>query len=318
MTRSASAPRIARAYFALQAAAGALWWLGVFTLPPVRRATLGALDPVTVALADIPLFVLASALAAVLPESGRRWAMRIAVPWTLLVTAALAVYATATGLAGWGAVIMAAASCGGVAAWSLVELGRIPAERLLLGPLSFGVAPAAPPRRQLGSTLLQMLVFWALFLAVLPAGLRLLETRWGLHVAFAAPLPALGGALLLGASALGLWSALAMSLRGEGTPLPSASARRLVITGPYRWVRNPMAVAGIAQAVGVGLLASSWFVTAYAFCGAVYWHTLVRPFEEADLEARFGEEFAAYRRRVRCWVPRLRPALEQTRALRRS
>lgn len=305
MTRSLAAPRIARAYFALQALAGVLWWAAVFTLPAVRRATLGGLDPVAVAVADIPLFVLASALAALLPERARRWAMRIVVPWTLLVTAALAAYATATGRAGWGAVIMAAASCGGVAAWSLAEFGRIPAERLLRGPLSFGVASDASPRRQLETTLLQMIGFWALFLVVLPAGLLALETRWRLHAEFAALLPTLGGALLLCASGLGLWSAVAMSLRGEGTPLPSASARRLVVSGPYRWVRNPMALAGIAQALGVGLLASSWFVIVYALCGAVSWHALVRPLEEADLAARFGDEFADYRRRVRCWVPRI-------------
>lgn len=76
--------------------------------------------------------------------------------------------------------------------------------------------------------------------------------------------------------------------------------------GPYRFVRNPMAVAGIVQAIGVGLLASSWLTLLYAVCGIAYWHALVRPFEEADLEARFGERFRAYRNRVGTWVPRPR------------
>ncbi|WP_017885182.1 methyltransferase family protein [Leucobacter sp. UCD-THU] len=299
VTRSAAAPRIARAYFAAQAIAGALWWVGVFTLPWLRRATLGELDPVAVALWDVPLFVIASGIAA----AGRRWAVRIAVPWTLLVTAGLAGYATATGLAGWGALLMAAASCGSLVAWSLAVFGRIPAETVLRGPLASRTARVGSRARQLATTLLQMLGFWVLFLGVLPLGIRLLEVRCGLHVGFPAWLQGLGWVVLLLASALGVTAAAAMSLHGDGTPLPSATAVRLVIAGPYRWVRNPMALSGIAQAAGVGLLSSSWLVLGYAVCGGVYWNEPVRPSEEAELEQRFGEEFTAYRDRVRCWAP---------------
>ncbi|MDI2023423.1 hypothetical protein PJL18_03971 [Paenarthrobacter nicotinovorans] len=79
---------------------------------------------------------------------------------------------------------------------------------------------------------------------------------------------------------------------------------RLVIAGPYRWVRNPMAVAGIAQGVGVGLLLGSWLVVAYAMIGSLVWNYVVRPLEEADLENRFGAEFRRYRSSVSCWLPR--------------
>lgn len=80
----------------------------------------------------------------------------------------------------------------------------------------------------------------------------------------------------------------------------------LIAAGPYRLVRNPMAVAGIAQAVAVGLLVGSWLVVAYGLVGSLMWNFLVRPHEEADLAARFGEEFEEYRRTVGIWVPRLR------------
>jgi hypothetical protein len=72
-----------RLYFALQAAAGGAWWVAVFTTSVVREATLGGLDPVLVAAFDLPLFVGASALAAV----GVRFAVWIAAPWTALVAA---------------------------------------------------------------------------------------------------------------------------------------------------------------------------------------------------------------------------------------
>ena len=80
-------------------------------------------------------------------------------------------------------------------------------------------------------------------------------------------------------------------------------AHRLVIAGPYRRVRNPMAVAGVAQGVAVGLLGTSWLVIVYALAGGVLWHLLVRPLEEQDLASRFGADYQRYRSTVRCWVP---------------
>ena len=70
------------------------------------------------------------------------------------------------------------------------------------------------------------------------------------------------------ASALGLASAAAIATQGDGTPLPIDAPRRLVVSGPYAWVRNPMAVAGIAQGFGVALWHGSWVVAFYVIAGA--------------------------------------------------
>lgn len=77
-----------------------------------------------------------------------------------------------------------------------------------------------------------------------------------------------------------------------------------MITGPYRFVRNPMAIGGIAQGVAIGLMVGSWLVIVYALSGSLVWNALVRPLEETDLEERFGSAFRAYRDRVSCWIPR--------------
>jgi protein-S-isoprenylcysteine O-methyltransferase Ste14 len=151
----------------------------------------------------------------------------------------------------------------------------------------------------------QLLIFWGLFLVVFPVIIAALEGRWGLHVATPAFVSAVGIILLVPASALGLWSAFAMSTHGDGTPLPSAATTRLVTSGPYRLVRNPMAVAGIMQGAAVGLILQSWLVVAYAIAGSVVWNWFVRPVEEADLVAKFGDEYVLYQSRVRCWIPRL-------------
>ena len=293
-----------RAYFAIQAIAGAAWWTAVFVFPPVRVATLGNLDPAVIAILDIPLFVVGSALAA----SGLKAAAVATTAWTLIVTVALGVYATMTGEAGWGVLLMSVSAGGSLLALSLTLIGRVPTEWIIAGP--FGFRPAdmrARPAVHLMLTALEIVIFWGLFLGVIPFVLSGLELRWGLGIPFPAATRPVGVVVLVFASALGLWSAAVMSRIGGGTPLPAAMPNRLVIAGPYRVVRNPMALASIAQGVAVGMLLSSWLVVLYAISGALLWNYAVRPHEERDLEARFGDEFRRYRAAVRCWWPRLRP-----------
>ena len=290
--------RWGRAYFAVQAVAGAAWWVCVFLVPPIRVATLGALDPVAVAVVDVPLFVVASALAAL----GIRASAWVATGWTGAVALALAVYATATGGAGAGVVIMAVAAGASVLALSLVVLGRVPTEWLLVGP--FAARPARAGARHGLMTVAQIVILWGASLVVVPLVIAGLERRWGLNLPSAPAAAVLGVVVLVLATALGISSAVAMTRRGLGTPLPAATATRLVVSGPYRLVRNPMAIAGVAQAVAVGLLLGSWLVVAYALAGSLMWNYAIRPHEERDLEQRFGDQYQRYREAVRCWVPR--------------
>lgn len=65
-----------------------------------------------------------------------------------------------------------------------------------------------------------------------------------------------------------------------------------------------MAVAGLAQGVGVGLVVGSLIVVGYALLGGPFWQLFVRPYEETDLERRFGEPYRRYRAAIGCWLPR--------------
>jgi protein-S-isoprenylcysteine O-methyltransferase Ste14 len=297
--------RWGRSYFAAQAIAGIAWWIAVFVSPTVRVATLGSLNPVLVALADIPLFVIASAVAA----GGVKTAALVSSGWTCLVAVGLAAYATVTTEAGWGVLVMAGAAGASVVACSLVWLSRVPTEWIARGPFAFRPATMRTTVAvDVAVTFGQLVVFWGLFLVAIPGGITLLERRWELAVSLPSTASPIGVCLLVLASGLGVAAAVSMSTRGHGTPLPSAMPNRLVVVGPYRWIRNPMAVAGIAQGVAVGLILPSWLVIVYAIVGSVLWNYAVRPLEESDLEARFGKEFTDYRDAVRCWIPRVPPA----------
>lgn len=158
-------------------------------------------------------------------------------------------------------------------------------------------------------TSFQMIVFWMMFLAVFPLFVIWMEDQAGLSSwRFAGPWWRISGSVLfLAASALGVISAATMAIIGRGTPLPLDCPRELVVRGPYRFVRNPMALAGISQGIAVGLYFGSPIVVLYALAGGPVWNYLVRPWEEKDLDNRFGESFRTYQREVRCWCPRLTP-----------
>ncbi|WP_432542473.1 methyltransferase family protein [Kineococcus sp. SYSU DK002] len=164
------------------------------------------------------------------------------------------------------------------------------------------MARPATHRRHLVATLAWMLVVWSLALLVLPAVLRAVETRLGVPTWHLPGGRVAGVLLLVAASAAGVRCAFAMA-RGEGTPVPFDAAARLVVTGPYRRVRNPMAVSGVSQALGVALLLGSPAYYLVPPAGALLWQVVIRPSEERFLLARFGAEYADYRDRVPLWVP---------------
>src|SRR5215472_9314958 len=94
---------------------------------------------------------------------------------------------------------------------------------------------------------------------------------------------------------------------GTTVPVPVAAPRRLVVSGFYRYVRNPIYVGFLAVLIGQTLLFGSRGLleyTAIAWCvGAVG----VRFHEEPILARRFGADYEEYRRAVRAWIPRIRP-----------
>jgi protein-S-isoprenylcysteine O-methyltransferase Ste14 len=117
----------------------------------------------------------------------------------------------------------------------------------------------------------------------------------------------LGAVLTVAGSLLGLWTANVLVRDGAGTPLPLDTARELVVAGPYRHVRNPMAIGGFGQGIGVAVWLGAPAVLAYVAVGMAIWQWIARPWEERDLEERFGDRYRRYRAAVPCWLPRLAP-----------
>jgi protein-S-isoprenylcysteine O-methyltransferase Ste14 len=97
------------------------------------------------------------------------------------------------------------------------------------------------------------------------------------------------------------------AMQGLGTPAPVAPPRHLVVTGLYRYVRNPMYVAGLLLVLGQALLFGSSRLLEY---GLLLWlasFVFVVLYEEPALQRKFGKEYEDFCAHVPRWIPRLKP-----------
>lgn len=109
--------------------------------------------------------------------------------------------------------------------------------------------------------------------------------------------------------AISLWCAIEFALRGLGTPAPFDPPRRLVVSGLYRGVRNPMYVGlGIAL-IGEALLLPQIGREMLMMIAllAVVVGLMVTFVEEPALRRQFGADYDDYCRHVGRWIPGLKP-----------
>ena len=104
--------------------------------------------------------------------------------------------------------------------------------------------------------------------------------------------------------ALALWCVVSFALVGRGTPAPFDPPRKLVVRGPYRYVRNPMYLGAALALCGAAIFYRSTALLGYTGLFLVAMHGFVVWYEEPTLARLFDAEYEAYRARVRRWLPR--------------
>ncbi len=134
-------------------------------------------------------------------------------------------------------------------------------------------------------------------------------SRWRLQAPFlGVPSTRVIGVFLIAAGLPALLDSFArFALHGLGTPAPVFPTRRLVVTGLYRHVRNPMYVSVASLIVGQALFFGNLQLLAYGFLVWVVFHLFVLLYEEPTLRSTFGAEYELFCANVPRWIPRLRP-----------
>jgi protein-S-isoprenylcysteine O-methyltransferase Ste14 len=107
-------------------------------------------------------------------------------------------------------------------------------------------------------------------------------------------------------AALALWCVGTFAFIGRGTPAPFDPPRRLVVRGPYRFVRNPMYIGAWLALCGAAVFYQSVALLGFSGLFLAATHLFVVGYEEPTLRRIFGEAYEDYTSHVRRWRPRLR------------
>lgn len=274
--------------YIFQAVFISLWWLGILLVDSFRQAfAFEGTDTSLISFFVVPDFVLLVLLSLLRAYKGAKW-----MEYLIL-----------------GGFLYAALLCLNIS--MITKSGVLPTGLMFLG-LGFNVFIVFSDRLFVASrhsdirinalkTFVQIVLIWTITLFVIPI---LLLNAEGKKVELNFDYGQAGAIVVfILFSSLGLYSSYHLVKYGIGTPLPLDQTQKLVISGPYGYVRNPMAVAGIGQGLAVSLFSGSSLVLFYVLLGAFVWHWFVRPIEEEDMYKRFGEPYKRYKEAVKCWVP---------------
>jgi protein-S-isoprenylcysteine O-methyltransferase Ste14 len=103
-----------------------------------------------------------------------------------------------------------------------------------------------------------------------------------------------------------LWCFWAFTFKGLGTPDPTDPPKELVVTGPYRYVRNPIYVGVVFIFLGHFLWFGYWALLIYPALAFIGVHFFVILYEEPTLKRRFGTSYEEYLKSVPRWIPKFR------------
>lgn len=95
------------------------------------------------------------------------------------------------------------------------------------------------------------------------------------------------------------------AMRGRGTPVPTDPPKELVVTGFYRYVRNPIYVGVVLIFLGHFLWFGYWALLLYTVLAFIGVHPFVLLYEEPTLKKKFGGAYEEYLRQVPRWIPRI-------------
>jgi protein-S-isoprenylcysteine O-methyltransferase Ste14 len=124
---------------------------------------------------------------------------------------------------------------------------------------------------------------------------------------FAGLIIGLGGFFIVGGVAVLIDCFVRFVTYGNGTPMPWMPTDRMVASGAYRYVRNPMYVAVVAIIFGQAILFANIWLVPYGAGVWLVFHYFVVQLEEPDLRRSFGSLYADYVALVPRWLPRIAP-----------
>jgi len=160
-----------------------------------------------------------------------------------------------------------------------------------------------------GVALLNSAVFLILAPGTVAGWIPWLISRWRFDDPFLHFYPSrlIGAVLIIAGLPPLVDSFLQFALKGFGTPAPILPTRDLVVSGLYRYVRNPMYLSVLSLVIGQAFLFGNERLLIYAAFVAVCFHCFVILYEEPKLRRTFHDQYEDFCANVPRWLPRFHP-----------
>lgn len=152
-------------------------------------------------------------------------------------------------------------------------------------------------------TVVKHVISFILPIAVLIVVPLLIEQQWVVRSVFCL---LFGGIILLTGLMLMSSAVVAFIRWGSGTLAPWFPTRKLITTGPYAYVRNPMITGVFITLCGEAILILSYSILLWAIAFFLINDIYFLIYEEPYLERKFGEPYRQYKLNVPRWIPRFK------------
>jgi protein-S-isoprenylcysteine O-methyltransferase Ste14 len=140
---------------------------------------------------------------------------------------------------------------------------------------------------------------------------KLLSARPGAGHPLPFPIQCLGALAMVLGGLFGAWCLWLFTFEGKGTPAPIDPPKNLVVTGPYRFTRNPMYFAITTILLGESAFFGSGTLLIYTGLCFAGFNLFIRFYEEPALRRKFGPAYEEHCRNVPRWIPKSRTGLHR-------
>ena len=113
--------------------------------------------------------------------------------------------------------------------------------------------------------------------------------------------PELGGLVVL-VSFILIYSSVRLFRQNTEDPNPTTQSNKLITTGIYKYIRNPMYLALVLFQIGLGISLSFLHISIISIFTAITLHYFVIKREETYLKNSFGADYESYKKKSRRWI----------------
>lgn len=99
------------------------------------------------------------------------------------------------------------------------------------------------------------------------------------------------------------WTNILFVAFAEGTMLRFDAPKKMVVLGPFRYVRNPIAIGVITVLWGESMLFGSLFIFGWSLLYFALINAYILYIEEPELDTKFGQAYLKYKSMVPRWIP---------------